>query len=159
MAEQRFDDNSVNSFLALAPAAERRYVGPLETAPKMKIPTVAMVVVLGGMVACKASERQSTAAISSAGELFADAPRVKIWISKSGAIELDGQPADLQMVESRLASLAQQKGVVFYGREAAAEDPHPNGPKVIQMVIANRLPIRMSTKRDFSDAVVGAKKE
>ena len=52
-----------------------------------------------------------------------------------------------------LAALAQNKGVVLYGRDAAEEEPHPNAMQVIQLVVANRLPIRMSTKSDFSDAV------
>jgi hypothetical protein len=52
-----------------------------------------------------------------------------------------------------LADLAQRKGEVFYGRDAAEEDPHPNGVKVLQLVMASRLPVRMGTKRDFSDAV------
>jgi hypothetical protein len=82
-----------------------------------------------------------------------DSPYAKIWVSKNGAVEVDGKPADLDLVESTLATLAERKGVVLYGRDGATEEPHPNAMKVIQMVVAHRLPIRMSTKPDFSDAV------
>ena len=82
-----------------------------------------------------------------------DSPYVKIWVSKEGSIELDGKPAELPAVESTLAELAKKKGVVLYGRDDTTADPHPTGMKVIEMVVANRLPIRMSGRRDFSDAV------
>jgi hypothetical protein len=82
-----------------------------------------------------------------------DAPRAAIWMLRDGTVELDGKPASLDMVDTKLASLAQRKGVVLYGREAASEEPHPNGMKIMQMVVSHRLPIRMSTQRDFSDAV------
>lgn len=83
----------------------------------------------------------------------ADTPHVKVWVASDGAIELDGKPADLAAVESAFKELATQQGSVWYGRDNIAADPHPNGMKVIELVVANQLPIRMSAKRDFSDAV------
>jgi hypothetical protein len=82
-----------------------------------------------------------------------DAPRVTIWVQKDGTIELDGQPASLNPVDTKLAALAQGKGVVLYGRDAPSEEPHPNGMTVIKMVVSHCLPIRMSSKRDFTDAI------
>jgi hypothetical protein len=35
----------------------------------------------------------------------------------------------------------------------ARETPHPNGAKVIELIVARGLPVRLSSKPDFSDAV------
>jgi hypothetical protein len=78
------------------------------------------------------------------------APYVKIWIAQNGAVQLDGKPAELSGVED---ALAKKPGVVLYGREGAQGEPHVNALKVIQMVVDNKLPIRMSTKPDFSDVI------
>ena len=83
----------------------------------------------------------------------APAPSARIWVSRTGVIELDGKQTELTALAAALADLAKRKGVVLYGRDDPGKEPHPNGMKVIQLVIQNRLPIRMSTKRDFSDAV------
>jgi len=82
-----------------------------------------------------------------------DSPSAQIWISRTGTIELNGRQVDVDALGAELADLAKRKGVVLYGRDAPEEEPHPNGMKVIELVAQNRLPIRMSTKRDFSDAV------
>jgi biopolymer transport protein ExbD len=82
-----------------------------------------------------------------------DSPYVKIWVSKTGEVTVDGQPAEVSTIGATLAKLAQKKGVVLYGREAAGEQPHPKAMEVMNLVIGKRLPIRMSTKPDFSDAV------
>jgi hypothetical protein len=80
-------------------------------------------------------------------------PTVRIWISTDGTIELDGKAVELEAVSAALKELAARKGVVLYGRDAAAEDPHPNAEKVFRLILDNRTPVRISTKRDFSDAV------
>ena len=78
---------------------------------------------------------------------------VKVWVARDGAIELNGVEATLADVERAFESAASRGGEVFYGRDAAFEDPHPNGMKVIELVTQHGLPVRFSTKRDFSDAV------
>lgn len=80
-------------------------------------------------------------------------PHATIWVGQDGTIELNGQVADLAAVDKALSDLETRKGAVWYGRDGASGAPPPNGMEVIQMVIKHRLPIRMSTKRDFSDAV------
>ena len=116
----------------------------------MKIVLLTILSVTIALAACRPAERQGTNEPAGPSR---DTPYVKIWVSMAGTVELDGKVVELAVVESTLATLAKQKGVVLYGRDAAGEEPHPNGMKVIQMVIANSLPIRMSTKPDFSDAV------
>jgi len=87
--------------------------------------------------------------------MLAAAPRVRIWVSRTGAIELDGKPTELPAVATALADLAKRKGVVLYGRDDPEKEPHPNAEKVFKLVLQNSLPIRLSAKRDFSDAVGG----
>jgi hypothetical protein len=108
---------------------------------------------VANMTACRSSPEQNTSPTPSPPVPTADTPNMKIWISKTGTVDIDGKQVEVESVGPMLADLAKRKGAVFYGREAAEEDPHPNGMKVLQMVIASQLPLRMSTKRDFSDAV------
>lgn len=82
-----------------------------------------------------------------------DQPFVKIWVSKKGEIKLDGKPVDLAAVDAAFTDLAQRKGIVLYGRDDPKSEPHPKAMKVMELLTAHRLPIRMSTKPDFSDAV------
>jgi hypothetical protein len=83
----------------------------------------------------------------------ADGPIVKIWITKAGTVELNGRPAKLDAVGKALDDLVKQKGKVYYGRDDS-EGPTPElSTKVIQLVIDRRLPIRLSTRKDFSDYV------
>jgi hypothetical protein len=79
---------------------------------------------------------------------------IKVWVSANGAMELDGKPSSLQAIEAILPELSDRPGAaVYYGRDGAAGEPHPDAMKLIKAVVANRLPIRMSTKRDFSDTM------
>jgi hypothetical protein len=106
------------------------------------------------LTACRScSEENTSSATTPPPAPSTDAPSLKIWILKTGSVEVDGKLVDVESVGPMLAELAQRKGEVFYGRDAAEEDPHPNGMKVLQMVIGTGLPVRMGTKRDFSDAV------
>ena len=79
---------------------------------------------------------------------------VRIWVSRTGSIQLDGKQVDLAAVNATLTELAKHKGAVLYGRDDPGQAPHPNAMKVMQLVVEKRLPIQLSTKRDFSDAVV-----
>jgi hypothetical protein len=121
----------------------------------MKFPILLTVLCcVANPAACRSgSEQNTSSAPPPPPEPPTDRPRAKIWISRTGSVEIDGRQVELESVGPVLADLAQRKGEVFYGRDAPEEDPHPNGMKVLQLVMASRLPVRMSTKRDFSDAV------
>jgi biopolymer transport protein ExbD len=83
-----------------------------------------------------------------------EAPYVKVYVNKSGEITLDSKAATIADVESAFASLSQKKGVVLYARESPSEaEPHPNAMRVIQLVTQNRLPVRLCTNKDCSDAL------
>ena len=81
-----------------------------------------------------------------------DSPTARIWVSRTGVIELNGKQADLATVSAALADLAKRKGVVLFGRDDLSQKPHLNCAKVLEIVTQHRLPVRMATNRDFSDA-------
>jgi hypothetical protein len=80
-------------------------------------------------------------------------PILKIAVLADGRITVDGSPATVDSLRVSLKRLAEQKGVVWYYREAAQSTAPREATEVIQAVIENRLPIRMSSRPDYSDAI------
>jgi hypothetical protein len=78
---------------------------------------------------------------------------VKVKVTAGGEITADGQPVTLEQLAVKLADLKQAGGEVWYHRENPAGEPHPNAMKVIELVANNKLPVKLSAKPDFSDAV------
>lgn len=78
---------------------------------------------------------------------------LRVSVLSSGEVLLDGNP----VTPSRLAEImdATPKGetAVWYYRETAAGEPPEIARQVIQLIADRRLPVRLSTKPDFSDAV------
>ena len=73
----------------------------------------------------------------------------------SGKILLNGHESDLRGIEAEFKRLKEVKGGVWYYRENAQAKPKPQAMAIIQLIIANKLPVSMSTKPDFSDYVDG----
>ena len=74
----------------------------------------------------------------------ADAPYAQVYVSKSGLDELD----------RAIGALAQNHGVVLYSREAPQEnEPHPVFKDVLDIVVKNKLPVRLCVNSDCSDAL------
>ncbi|HEV8367545.1 MAG TPA: hypothetical protein VGQ39_06290 [Pyrinomonadaceae bacterium] len=81
-------------------------------------------------------------------------PYVKVFVSKSGEINLDGKTATLDEVGKTFAALAPKKGIVLYARESPEQyEPHPNAMRVIELLTQNSLPIRLCANPDCSDAL------
>jgi hypothetical protein len=80
-------------------------------------------------------------------------PILKIAVMTNGSITADGSPATMESLRASLKRLAEQKGVVWYYREAGQSEVPPQSAEVIQAVIENRLPIRLSSRPDYSDAI------
>ena len=78
---------------------------------------------------------------------------LKVSVLASGAISLDGQPIELTQLDAALEAAKKDIGQIWYYREAAGEEPHPHAMEVMQLVVKHKLPIRLSTKPDFSDSV------
>jgi len=79
----------------------------------------------------------------------------KVSVFVDGRITLNGKAVPIATLHSAFADLAKGHGVVWYYREAAAAEPHPNAMLVVQEIVGAGLPISMSTKPDFSDVVRG----
>lgn len=82
-----------------------------------------------------------------------NAPILKVAVMADGRITVGGSPATIDSLHASLKRLAEQKGVVWYYREGGQSAPPPQSAEVIQAVIQNRLPIKMSSRPDYSDAI------
>jgi biopolymer transport protein ExbD len=82
-------------------------------------------------------------------------PKVEIKVMANGAVLLDDKPVSVEAVDERLAELEKVKGVVWYYREVTGAEPPPVAMEIMKLVVKHGLPITMSTKPDFSDAVDG----
>lgn len=83
-----------------------------------------------------------------------DSPYVKVFVSKSGEVTLDGEPVNIDEVGGAFNSLAQTKGVILYSRESPEDaEPHPNAMRVVEQITKNRLPVRLCKNKDCSDAL------
>lgn len=71
----------------------------------------------------------------------------------SGQLLLNGQQVDLQALDTALADLKAKHGTVWYYREYPEHEPPPQATEAIGLVVKHQLPIRISTKADFSDVV------
>jgi hypothetical protein len=78
---------------------------------------------------------------------------VKISVLSSGTVLLDGKPIGLADLDNALQAAKGENAVVWYYREAGLTEPPPQAKEVIDLIIKHRLPIRLSSKKDFSDAV------
>jgi hypothetical protein len=77
---------------------------------------------------------------------------MKVAVMADGRITVDGSSVTMDEVHSLLKGLAEQKGVVWYYREAGASEG-PTQAEVVKVVIQNKLPIRLSSKPDYSDTI------
>jgi hypothetical protein len=69
------------------------------------------------------------------------------------AISPQSQPATIDSLRQSFKTLAEQKGAVWYYREAAKGEPPPQGMEVMKALTEARLPIRLSSRPDYSDAI------
>ena len=77
---------------------------------------------------------------------------LKLKVAAGGEIAADGKPVTLEQLADRLAELKRAGGGVWYYRENPEGEPHPNAMKVIELIARHRLPVRLFTKPDFSNA-------
>lgn len=94
-----------------------------------------------------------------ASQATAAGPIMKIAVKRDGSLSVDGKTSSMASLTAALEELAKQHGSVWYYREAAKEEPHPVALQVIDAVIKVRVPIRLSTRPDYSDTVDVDRKE
>jgi hypothetical protein len=80
-------------------------------------------------------------------------PILKVSVLVSGSVLLDGEPVSVEGLQAKFQSLRDERGVVWYYREAAGGEPPAEAMQVMKMVTDNRWPISLSSKADFSDYV------
>lgn len=59
----------------------------------------------------------------------------------------------MEQLDKRLANLKEAGRQVWYYRENPEVDPHLNAMVVLEHVMVHGVPIRMSSKPDFSDSI------
>jgi hypothetical protein len=78
----------------------------------------------------------------------------KIKVNHDGIILLNDEAVTIEALKVSLSKLGQTAGsAVWYYRENPAGEPHPNAMLVLQAIVDAKLPVRLSTKPDFSDSV------
>ena len=82
-----------------------------------------------------------------------DAPIIKVAVFADGRITADGSPVTIDSLRESFKILAEKKGAVWYYREAGQGEPPPQAMQVIKTVIDARLPIRLSSRPDYSDSI------
>jgi hypothetical protein len=82
-----------------------------------------------------------------------DSPILKIAVKVDGLVTVNGSPTTIDSLRASLTQLAEQNGVVWYYREAGQSDTPPESDEIIKAVIENRLPVRLSSRPDYSDAI------
>lgn len=121
----------------------------------MRSAIVAVPLVLFLLAGCQRDPVASPAANPARRETPAvqGSKSIKVKVTAGGDITADGQAVTLDQLAAKLADLKAAGGEVWYHRENPAGEPHPNAMKVIELVAENKLPVKLSAKPDFSDAV------
>jgi protein-S-isoprenylcysteine O-methyltransferase Ste14 len=78
---------------------------------------------------------------------------LKIAVLADGRLLADGTPTSLESLRERLGRVKAQHGVVWYYREGSDGEPPPIAMEVMSAVVDAGLPIRLSSRPDYSDAV------
>lgn len=77
---------------------------------------------------------------------------LKLAVFSDGRLTVDGTPSTLPELQHSLQQLREQNGAVWYYRENAQQPAPPIAMDVMQAVVDAQVPIRMSTRPDYSDA-------
>jgi hypothetical protein len=80
-------------------------------------------------------------------------PILKIAVFSDGRLTVDGEPSSIQKLQESLRKLSEKHGVVWYYRESAQQEPPPIATEILKEVIAAHVPIRLSSKPDYSDSI------
>jgi hypothetical protein len=103
-----------------------------------------VVVLVLAFASCK---RHRQDAMNSSG------PVVKIAVFADGRLIVDGSAATVESLRASLKHTTETHGTVWYYREAGQQEPPPAAMQVMQAIVEARLPVRLSTRPDYSDAI------
>ena len=82
-----------------------------------------------------------------------DAPILKVAVFSDGRLTVDGNSSTIESLREALRSLSEKHGAVWYYREAGQKQPPPIAMEALKAVTELRLPIRLSSRPDYSDAI------
>lgn len=85
-------------------------------------------------------------------ENFNTAVVLKVSVFLSGKLLIDGAETSLAELDVRLGQTKAQNGVVWYYREILEDQPPALAIEVLKLILNHRLPVRLSTNPDFSEA-------
>jgi hypothetical protein len=80
-------------------------------------------------------------------------PVARVRVSQAGQIEMNGVKLTREQLRSALTKLKADGGGVMYYRERWNEPPSEEAAKAFEVITEAGLPIRMSSKPDFSDYI------
>jgi hypothetical protein len=78
---------------------------------------------------------------------------IKVSVLASGDLLLEGRPTTLSELAQVMERAAKAKSAVWYYRENRQDPASPLAREVFRLITANKLPIRFSTKPDFSESL------
>src|SRR5215469_6096384 len=78
---------------------------------------------------------------------------LKVAVFADGRLTVDGSASTVLALRESLRSLGEKHGVVWYYREAGLQEPPPIATEVMKAVVEARLPIRLSSRPDYSDSI------
>jgi hypothetical protein len=80
-------------------------------------------------------------------------PILKIAVFADGRFTVDGVLSSVSSLRESLQQLSERHGAVCYYRESGQQEPPPIATEVFAELMAARLPIRLSSKSDYSDSL------
>lgn len=81
-----------------------------------------------------------------------DTPAITVAVFADGRITADGSPVTIDSLRESFKELAEQKGAVWYYREAGHGKPPPEAMDVMKAIVEARLRFHLSSRPDYSDA-------
>jgi hypothetical protein len=76
-------------------------------------------------------------------------PIVRVKVTRSGSIQLDGRRVSLEDLDQPFAKAAAAHGTVYYYREDPSGEAPPIASQVLKKIIDHKLPVRLCA--DFQD--------
>lgn len=81
-------------------------------------------------------------------------PIAKVRAYRNGKITINGREVTIEEMRNGFSDLKKKNGVVWYFREAAEQEPHPNAILAVKAIIDAKLPVSLSNEEDFSTVIL-----
>jgi len=88
-----------------------------------------------------------------AGDVRVPALTLKVAVFADGRLIVDGKSTSLDSLREKLIRLRAERGTVWYYREQGHEKPPVVALQVMKAVVEAGVPVRLSTRPDYSDGV------